>query len=94
MNTLTVKLIAVTLTEFLSTSARADVLQVFFGNNYIPYAAVYVNNQRQGYTDMYGRIRISLPNGVYIGRVETYDGSRQLNFKIDDAQQIKKIYST
>lgn len=51
---------------------------------WLSYAEVFTEDQRLGYTDKYGRIRIDLPPGRYRARVRVNGQSYPFSFEITD----------
>ncbi len=92
MNTTTAAMLSL-LAALLPTAVRADYFQIFDGARqyYIPYAHVYMNGQLYGYTDMYGRIKIDLRSGRYVGEVEVRGVRKRIAFDINGARQLKRI---
>jgi hypothetical protein len=74
-------------------NARADYFQIFDGKTpyYIPYAEVTINGQRRGYTDMYGRIRLTLPAGTYTGEIVYHQQHKRITITIDGRSELKRI---
>jgi hypothetical protein len=51
---------------------------------WLSYAEVFMDDERLGYTDKYGRIRIDLPPGRYQARVRVNGRSHPFSFDITD----------
>jgi hypothetical protein len=51
---------------------------------WISYAEVFTDDQRLGYTDKYGRIRIRLPPGRYRAEVRVNGDTFPFSFEISD----------
>lgn len=79
--------------SLLADTAWADIFQLVDRNSgyYVSYAPLYINSKLQGYTDKYGRIKISLPAGNYQGQVEYQRRRKNITLPIDGSAQLKVI---
>lgn len=75
--------------------AQADWLQLERADTgaYISHARVEVRGRADavGYTDFFGRIEVSLPNGRYVAVVSEGDWRGEFTFQID-GRNVVKVY--
>ena len=77
-----------------ASSVYADVFQFIdrSSNSYLISYAVYISNQRYGYTDGYGRIRIDRQNGNYTVTLKKRNRpDRIIQISIDGSNTLKVI---
>jgi len=74
------------------STAFADFFQLIdrSGGSYIAHAKVLISGQTQTYyTDAYGRINISLPNGSYSAQVTYKNMTKPVTLIVDGSTQLK-----
>lgn len=79
--------------QFAASHAHADWYQLERAETgaYIAHARVEVQGEggTVGYTDYFGRVELSLPNGRYVGIVLQGDWRGQFDFQVDGRNVIK-----
>lgn len=86
-------LLLILLTLAASRICEADPVQFVDAQTgaYASYSRVEIDNKLIGYTDMYGRIKVSLPNGEYRCSVAYFGHPFEINLSITGDVKLKRI---
>lgn len=86
-------LLLMLLTLAMSRICTADQVQFVDSRTgaYANYSRVEIDNKLIGFTDMYGRISFSMPNGEYVCSVKFFGHTFKVRLNITGAVNLKRI---